>query len=1024
MAEKKIVLLCTEEDREALQEIEQHLRAAGIRVTEEEDAGRKALVLAVLSRHFYADSARTQKLLSLLGEGAENVLPLQLDTSPIPDTIKNAVYARNIISAEGRDAAQVAERIKTALPGKKNRFPLILSAAGLVLLAVIVFLLLRPAKEPEPVEEPEEIVAAQEAEIPVPLPAGLTQEDLNEIRCVTIIGEHFSTFRKQDQQPRDDGSTQWRDMLYDLGSDAEHDGGAYDWFWNEDGTQASLTAYDLRFLSLMPNLEELHMALVDVEQAPDLKELEHLGVIWAFECELGDLTWIAESAASKLQIRSHADYAPLSESEALRVAILDSYGDTPTDFARFSPPNLQEFDLICRDMDSVDLSGLAACEKLEKVRLSCPAEDLSFLEGKSRLTELKLTHMDRLRNISALRSLTALRELFIENCDQIVDYSPVEGCAALESFNLNIEGDERLTDVSFLGNLKKLRSISLGGVALDDLEFLRTLARYRVSLDHFGFWGSIADYSGLSAIIQFGSLSLDPENGPALDEILPYLEGAVIQDLALRRFSEVDLAALPQVKVRLELDRCGISDLSTMPEDWQAQRLSLNKCQSLRSLDGLQNQDKLIDLEIYGCPRLSDWSALEGKNIGSFAVTGGFTLPDFSTFHAGVVRLDSVEEISDLHFLDGMDAEKPCSFELTGLDGVNNLQPLERFHGSYLAVSPQLAEQAQDLVSAGNFREFRIEYPQGGWEQEDMAISLLSLEELDTLPPALLRHVEKVCLVGDTVVDVSEGEIDEDWENNRPVLLYRRWGSEEEVPIEYGPGVPDILERLGKLIGLKRLLLYAQPLTSLDGIQNFGGLEELEIAFCRDLADASAAFACPNLHSIRIDNCRLSSIQGVQNLRELDSLNINGTQVSDLSPLAECDFSAARERGGLSLFINKLPAEDLSVLARLPLYRLDSNDLEAARYIPLLEEVPLRYLYAAGSFTGRGTADDNELFAQFVQAHPQLKELGIPWNQGITDLTPLLELEELELVRISHDMLQAISSLEGQEYRFRLEIED
>ncbi|MBP3217138.1 MAG: hypothetical protein J6M46_02075, partial [Lachnospiraceae bacterium] len=309
MAEKKLVLLCAEEDRDALREIEEKLHEEGIRVSDAENAGKNGLILAVLSEHFYADSGKTQKLLELIGTGAENILPIQLDTSPVPETIRNAVYARNIISANGRDAAQIAERIKAALPRKKSRLPLILITAGIILLAVLAFLLLRPAKEPAPVAEVAETAPEEKTEIPVPLPAGLMQEDLDEIRCVVIIGEHFNTFRKQDQQPRDDGFTQWRDMLYDLGSDSEQEGeDTHDWFWNEDGTQASLTSYDLRFLSLMPNLEELHMALVNVEQAPDLQGLENLSTIWAYECELGDLTWMAQSVASKLQIRSHADY--------------------------------------------------------------------------------------------------------------------------------------------------------------------------------------------------------------------------------------------------------------------------------------------------------------------------------------------------------------------------------------------------------------------------------------------------------------------------------------------------------------------------------------------------------------------------------------------------------------------------------------------------------------------------------------------------------------------------------------------
>ena len=58
-----------------------------------------------------------------------------------------------------------------------------------------------------------------------------------------------------------------------------------------------------------------------------------------------------------------------------------------------------------------------------------------------------------------------------------------------------------------------------------------------------------------------------------------------------------------------------------------------------------------------------------------------------------------------------------------------------------------------------------------------------------------------------------------------------------------------------------------------------------------------------------------------------------------------------------------------------------------------------------------------------MRSHPQLEELNLTWNQGITDLTPLLELENLQEVRVSRDMEQAIRSIEGQGYSFRLEIE-
>ena len=94
-----------------------------------------------------------------------------------------------------------------------------------------------------------------------------------------------------------------------------------------------------------------------------------------------------------------------------------------------------------------------------------------------------------------------------------------------------------------------------------------------------------------------------------------------------------------------------------------------------------------------------------------------------------------------------------------------------------------------------------------------------------------------------------------------------------------------------------------------------------------------------------------------------------------------------------------------------------------ATNIRYLDGQPLQRFYACNSFVGRGEADDNALFADFVRSHPDLVEIGIPWNQAITDLTPVLELEHLEQLRVSRDMKEALGSLEGQSYGFRLEIE-
>ena len=137
MSKKVIHLLCGDADRAALQPLLDALKTRGLRVSEQAP-GKNDLVLAALSEVFYADDSKTGALLDLVAAGAENVLPLQLDSAPIPDKIKNALYASNIIPASGRDTAHTAERIIDALPKQKSKLPLILTAAALVLIALVL----------------------------------------------------------------------------------------------------------------------------------------------------------------------------------------------------------------------------------------------------------------------------------------------------------------------------------------------------------------------------------------------------------------------------------------------------------------------------------------------------------------------------------------------------------------------------------------------------------------------------------------------------------------------------------------------------------------------------------------------------------------------------------------------------------------------------------------------------------------------------------------------------------------------
>ena len=1020
---KSIHLLCAEADRARLQGLADALRQRGVRLSDGVP-GRDDTVLAVLSAAFYADEDAAKKLLDLVGAGAEDLLPLQLDAADMPDTIRNAIYSRNIIPADGRDDAQIAERIVSALPVKKSRLPWILSAAALLLVAAagLWFWNSQRALEPEAVVE----VMAEPTPVSFTLPAGLTEEELAEVRCVVIAGEHFQWYTKEDLLSL--GSFgQWPDMLYQVANDDWEDDG-HAWYWHEDGSRVEQAAYDLQFLSMLPNLEELHMAMVDITIVPDLSTLSRLRTVWALDCRMDSVEWIALSGVTKAQLRCDVDYSPLGKSEKLAYAILDIFSGKGADFSAFSPPRLQEFDLVCNGYrGAVDLSGLKACPNLQAVRLSeCHIPDLSFLEGNTSLRQLHLYNSETLRDISAVGTLKALVDLEIQYCGRIADFSPIGGCTALQRIHLQCDDNPRgMRDASFLSDLPRLTDVGLYGCELRDMDFLAGLADNAQKIS-FGFAGDVEDYSGLAAVNQYYYLHINPRHGD-IAAVLPYLQNARVQSLMLYDCADIDLSSLPTVTHTLSIRYGNLDDLTGLP-GFPLLRLELWGCQYLRSLQGLEALGTLsrgsLDIEIVNCPRLMDYSALSGSRLNHLKLVGQYALPDLGSLQMKVLRLESIPELTDLHLLDALSAESKIELGLVGLDELRDLSPLRRLNGGHLIVPPQVAEQAEELVEDHVFDSFEVAYPDGSWENDDRSVALLSLDELTTLPKALLRRVERLMLVGDTLVDMDRYDVWENWDDGvRTLELYDRQ-TDERFPLDYKQGIVTDLSMLSDLTGLRDLMLYDQPLTTLDGIQTFSALENLRVDYCAGLANGEAAFACPSIRYLSFKGCPVETIQGVQNLPELRELDLNDTKVTDLTPLTVCDLSSAQEEGGFRLYLNRTHMADLSPLASLGvLDNLDINDVDAAVFVPLLEKVEVHRLSACNAFTEESQGDANALFASFVETHPQLTELWIPWNQGITDLTPLLGLDGLKYVRVSFDMKEAIASLEGQMPSFQLEIE-
>ncbi len=1038
MSRKRITALFSAADREKAQPILDALREKGFSLEED----KKSPVLLFLSAAFAADEAAQERFFSLESAGRE-IIPVDLDGAAQGELIRSALIAKNAILAQGRTSEEIAARVASAEIFEKKKSPLpklLIAAAAALILGGALWLWLSS-------QGGGGVIPPAQTEQPISYDFGLSEEELAAIRDVVIVGDQIGFFTNDDWE-KYGGWPGWDHFTYlDEWNDVH-------WYSVEDGHEFSMQRYDdLRVLSLMPNLHYLTLVLVetDADMLPDLSGAKYLDTVCIQSCGIDSLEWLAGSPVLNLSVRFTPikDFGPLTACERLLDLGVDMYGtDVESDFSAFAPPRLTNLWLWHANAGgTIDLSAMENCTKLFSAYFGdLPLQDLSFLRGATGLRELGLDQIEgirslegleglpmskltlqfcgALRDVSVLNGMSSLGTLKIRDCESLRDLGAIAGCSALKEVELD---DYRGTlDASFLKAMPKLKSISIGGTTLRNLEFLEGFPdnrRLELRLN-----AAVEDLSGLRYVKNYDTLEFDPRSNAnprgSLTRIYPYLEGAIVRDLKLNNCTDLELDRLPTVTTELSIRHSDLDSLEKLPS-WNISVLWLENLQYLTSLDGVEHLSAFtsgfrLALEISDCPRLEDWSAVENTELNRLRLQGLYYLPRFETIGLNRLELVGIAELEDLSLFDAMeDGRRIDQLLLREQEDLRDISALRRLKIDELSIPPQVEEQAQELVESGAVRSYEVLYPDGGWSPDESEITLLSLDELNTLPKALLRRVHSLCVAGDRVVDTERYELRDDWDHllgrDIPGILLVDRESGEEIRVPNGK-ITD-LGVFSDLTGLERLRVYAQPLQSLDSVQSLEALKELTVENCPKLTDASAAFAMQELEELSLAKTKISSIQGVQNLERLRWLDIDSTDVRDLSPLKDCSFSYALEQNGLWIGVGNLRLEDLSPLTSVRRFDwLNINGYPAALWLDVLEDCEIRNLCIHNSSL------EQEQFERFLSAHGELERLEIDYNPKLRDLTLLLEMENLRHVTVTENMKAAIASLEGKELPFELEI--
>lgn len=887
-----ILVLCPESIRDRAEPLLDELERRGLSLsllTEKGSAGtrpkRACGTIAFLSEDFRGSSL--ENALIDADAAGNQIVPVVMDYSMQSELIKRIVYAKNAVDfSRFSSTKDIADRLMTAeclakpvltkaqksASGRLRATVIVLALAVLAAAGAFIYSKYYDSRQDAAIETPEPTEIPEEE---VELIPGYTQAQLDEFRTVFIIGDRFIP----------SALSQDRDGLADIAYDTSEDDYTR-WYYvaDEEPVKVETAHYDdLDMLTYMHGLSHIYLIKVGTAALPDLSGLKDLCDFFISDCDIRDMSGLSGTGIKRYeQHRCQIyDYSFLKGCAAVEDVCLDLYHTGRADLSGFGPESLEKLFIGNNDRYTLDLSGLAACRNLK---------------------ELEMVYV-RPKNMDFLGGLESLESAYFQEDNNVTDISAIAACTKLETLTLQ--------DMRSLGNLECLSELPMlkevtAHCEIRDLNWLKgALADgRRLSL---GFSRTMNDYSGLAAVKNYGDLHVNL-SGHSYSRVRDYLTDAQVDTLQLYDIPTFGYEDLPKVNGGYFFGHTHQEDLTGLNNP-TARSITLFSDYFLTSLKGLSGMPNATDIQIISTP-VEDYEDMYQMSWISIDLTDVRTLPDFSRIKLRDdyrLILKSIEGIDNLDFLndlpDEQAAKRADSIDLTGLDAVSDLSPLQRFSGNMLIVGPQLIEQARELVSAGKFQDCRIEYPDFNWLSDD-EIDILSLDEIDRLLPSYLGRVRRLALEGDAVIPAGTPcEMDEDG-------LYWITDDGEKTYVEIG--TQENLGRITCLTGLRELSLGFEPLTSLDGIQSFEELESISVSNCRDLTDISALFSLPSLRQVDLTDCGFDSVQGIQNLYGLETLSLRcNEKIKDLTPLLELeDLREVRVSADMTDAIDSLRTEE------------------------------------------------------------------------------------------------------------------
>ena len=668
----------------------------------------------------------------------------------------------------------------------------------------------------------------------------------------------------------------------------------------------------LDFLSNLVTIETLKLQASFAAKSPDfsinalkfLQKLKFLQTSGLGYAKVDIISNLKNLNYVKLHESDLSDISGLTSSEDLEFIDLN-YATKLTNISSLSKlKNIKLIDLSSTQITS--LKGLENSVNLHGLNASrTPIKNLDGLVNAKNIYCIDVTDCKELESIEGIKNSMKLKEILLDNCSSIQSLSGIENCKGLKIITLSGSGISNLNPLINCKNIFNNKNPKWDDETTEWAD--------NTGSQNNPFWGITESVDKIG----YGNLYQAKFNG---DKCRDYYSNRGWSDPTLNEFL---IEKCPNLQSVEGIKNSGI------------QLLVINNCPNIKNIDYLSEFSLLQCCDFTDCVNLESVASLSSLNLVDVLILKKcYKVKPKPRF----LLMDSFEKVNE--YLSKF-KKNESKIKLDSLDKATS-EKLQKLLLSDDYSNIELGLELANSISDKDIFDFLLEDVKFLNNKIIPNSKFLGNEKTKKFRDYALQGLISIAPDSSKIAKEIKGSFKEktlSGSNITSLLSVSGFSKLEKLTIK-DTDISNVSD-LSRLKNLKSLLFDFNPeLKNLSGIVGLVNLENLGMRNCKNLIDLSHVSGLSKLSDIQINDCGITSSNGLKNLPMLRNINLNDNP--NLESIDEIGQIGSLENVTISGCPNIKSLGSLTKLSNLSFLRADKHNLQTVKGIsslikPLIE---------------------------------------------------------------------------------------